>query len=782
MRAKNNNNAWQNVAVPYFELIALLVFFVMLLLNANSKAYAKGDHVVVMPSSKDSEMLPEYMLDSITYRIEEQLTRRLHHPLQYQLKNTYATHNNTSADSVTNDMNEAPIFDAVLSNFPETDALLQYSILKANTAKFVLEVFDPYSQTLMFSVSLPFDNSDEVNKVFGDNDKASSVDDDVSESVTRQLLRLASQAGGIAAERLDTTSTSVTLRLSLSGFKVDELVPVTTYLLSLSPNNKITLLDTVQLPSFFSRFLPIVSTRYAVTSDMSVSQLHNELVRFWQLQDVSVDIAFSRDTRELTLNRVNNPYTPSVVSTSLVVFGLLIIIHLFIRRYYFHHQLEMLAQGKRADEWLNTYERANKPWLRLEERWKNQLNYWQQIKRESAQLEKQAKTCFDAGDTNSSKIFISKALNINANAPLALKLMHAVESFEENAKQLTEQEQWIRNKVAKAMSNYRNNQPYKALRQAYQAEQSAKEQKHLKKQLKAIRKLINRINNELSPDVDRIKIVQTALPHELNFGIESTLLIGRNDADFVPLDNDSGLVSINHKGLSRIGRHLKISVKNDGFFIQDVASTNGVFVDGERLKPGEERLLENNNGIMLGAESSIAAVGFSVKIGENNHLLQLIADDELQKKMPISELSRIWPDYIHAMRVDIGLASGPSYLYIHKHTGKLALFDSALKQSGQNLKYETEVCETNALNPEDYQALVKLELGTFSTISPIDIKDDSEQLAKVVEINGHKLLGKMPLLLPLDIRWEDVIISMKVNPSTFMSDLDVTSTRMLRVR
>ncbi|MFC3121576.1 FHA domain-containing protein [Agaribacter flavus] len=682
--------------------------------------------------------LPHEIDLGIKTRIEDQFRKQLHQVL-----------------SLSDENRDQPLsFDDLVSRYPSLDAVIQYSLTKQDTEQLSISALDPYAHSKLFSISLPLLHED-----------SSSAEN----TPYTPLLSLADDIGQAAALKLVTHQQLIQLNLSLEGFKIDELVPLTTYLLSLSKQNQVKLIETVQVPGKLSSLFPVVSTRYAITTDMSVSQLHNELLRFWQLLEIDVDLTYSRVKAELVLLRTNNPYTPSVVSTTLGMLVILVIFHLFIRRYYFHHQLEMLANGKRADEWLDTYARADKPWLRLGEKWQSQLNYWQQIKRESAQLEKQAKTLFDAGDVTSSKLFISKALNINTNAPVATKLMLAVENFEKDSKQLSDKEQWIRNKVAKAMSNYRNNQVFKALRQAYQAEESAKQDKQLKKQLKAIRKLINRINNELSPELERISIVQTASSQELSVGCESCLMIGRENVDFVPPDSDTGAILINHKGLSRVGRHAKISASQAGFFIEDLGSANGIYVDDRRLEKGLAHKLSSGEQLTLGAESKLAAVCFQVDIGKTQGLLQLNSDNALKNKLPLNELANIWPDYVQAIRKNICLMRQHSYLYLDKKSGELLLSDRVVDDK-----------KIKKGMPERI-ALARIELGESSTISPL-FSDAvvAENGADVVEVNGHKLLGKMPLILPIELRIADQLISITASPSKVSAEMDMSIARLLK--
>ena len=52
-------------------------------------------------------------------------------------------------------------------------------------------------------------------------------------------------------------------------------------------------------------------------------------------------------------------------------------------------------------------------------------------------------------------------------------------------------------------------------------------------------------------------------------------------------------------------RHIAIYVNEDGAFIEDTDSTNGTFVDGERLKPRRPRALTASVEVQLGAGDNL---------------------------------------------------------------------------------------------------------------------------------------------------------------------------------
>lgn len=77
------------------------------------------------------------------------------------------------------------------------------------------------------------------------------------------------------------------------------------------------------------------------------------------------------------------------------------------------------------------------------------------------------------------------------------------------------------------------------------------------------------------------------------------LLIGRKDNQRgIYPDIDLGLDGGYEAGVSR--RHAVISAQGDGFCIEDLASANGTFVNGQRLQPQEPAPIRHGDELKLG--------------------------------------------------------------------------------------------------------------------------------------------------------------------------------------
>jgi len=78
------------------------------------------------------------------------------------------------------------------------------------------------------------------------------------------------------------------------------------------------------------------------------------------------------------------------------------------------------------------------------------------------------------------------------------------------------------------------------------------------------------------------------------------LIIGRHDSqsDAPPPDIDLTPFGAAELGVSR--QHIELAWKNDLIFIVDVGSTNGTLLNGQRLMAGIERILRDNDELIIG--------------------------------------------------------------------------------------------------------------------------------------------------------------------------------------
>lgn len=609
----------------------------------------------------------------------------------------------------------ADLFTQILTTYPDTELVFFYDVQQADVT--IVTVVDPFSMDLLARATLP---------------KTAAI------SETQRINDL----GILLLEELTQRQVKQTLTIRMSKFSIDEMAPVSSFLLSLSANNQIKLLETAQLDEVFSSFMPILQTTYALTTDVSVSHLIDEFRRYWDLQGIKVRTDYDRLTGELVIVRVGVPYWPSLLLMLVMLIVCLLSVFWYLRRRNIQLQLSFFSDKRKVDDWLELYDATNKPWVRLNPNLINQASYWRQIKRESQQLEKQAKLFYEAGDVNTSKLFISKALNINASAPDANKLVLKIQQDEKNKALLNEDEQWIRNKIAKAMINLRNDNYYKALRQAYQAEARCGQQKALKRQLKAIKKLVNKILFQSAFRIDRVQIKLTDDIGVLSIGREEQVYIGRDDNWIAA--KGVGVMQFLHKGLSRIGQHAKLSFSEQGLSITELGSTNGTYINKTKLAVDDDVYLQHGDVLLLAAKNT--RMGLAQRLTEaskNRDFYCLEFPSDMTKEGFIADYTKVWSDYMLSVHRKFVLSRQALYVCLDNDSKQLF----AAMQPPE---------------PAQGKALFIISLMPYLTISPVP--------SLPIKLNNEEVLGKTAIELPAEITCKSHKIQILANEFSYISE------------
>jgi pSer/pThr/pTyr-binding forkhead associated (FHA) protein len=666
----------------------------------------------------------------------------------------------------THDKNRALLNDATF-NKQNDEALLHFQIV------------DPLSLALRFENQLSFNVDGQILRT---SLQGKPANDEIRIGEVNSLSSSNALATNVFNERLRAVGESlaqsinahlnerilpVTYQLIVNGFKVDELSGLSTYILSNSPNSQLKLLNSSQNNHLLGYYQPLVSTEYELSTSLSASQYYQLLKQYFMRQNIDTMIDYQHSNKTLSLNRVGNPFMPSLLS---LIAGLLFIslcLAVLVRRQYLQYYLHQYSHNKQAQRWLGTYEKAAFPLYRLKQKWEAQASYWLRVQKDSEELAKQAKMHFEAGDLITAKLFVSKSLHINTDNEQARAIALQIESYEKNTQLLSENEQWIHNKVAKAMNSYRQQQPIKALRRAYQARDKALQIKDLKKQAKAIKKLINKIKAEFVTQAPALMLNCSSDRNNYLVCQNETVQIGRlpNKTDTLWISNQDSVFYVNHKSVSRLGQQCQIERKADGFYLQDMGSKNGSIVNGEHCLEKQLYPLDDKDEIQLGAQAKSTAVVLNVSISESKRMLQLSFSQKSTALLDKKELNKIWPDNTLATRTSLVCTDKLCFI----------LFDTLTRK--MNLRYYADIDTQTVLdkiqadnNANDGQAMIglfKVKLGDKASISPVDRQYS-------LQIDDIPLIGEVPLIFPCNLQYTDnsgVVVSFQ------LSEYDSTAIR-----
>ncbi len=97
----------------------------------------------------------------------------------------------------------------------------------------------------------------------------------------------------------------------------------------------------------------------------------------------------------------------------------------------------------------------------------------------------------------------------------------------------------------------------------------------------------------------RLQDGQTSLRHDLKD--ETSLIVGRTRQSDLIVESDHAISS----------RHVRIGDESGSLFIEDLGSTNGTWIEGEKLEPGRRYPLAINQAVLIGTSELTVSPEFS---------------------------------------------------------------------------------------------------------------------------------------------------------------------------
>ncbi len=561
----------------------------------------------------------------------------------------------------------------------------------------------------------------------------------------QSLFRLAQDMGTIVLHNIEELTPKRQYSIHLNNFVFEELNGFSTYIIGDPNNHYLKLKTSSQKNTMFGQFFPVQITQYELLSTMSQESIADFIERFFYQRGLGIDIDI--ETRRpsngeiiLDITRSGNPYTPSMLSSLLMILLCFSVIIWFIRRNVLNAKLEYYSEHRNATKWLKTHQDAKFGLYFLAKRWASPAIYWSRVAEESNELCNQAKLYFDAGDITTAKLFLSKSMHMDKGNAAALRLTDKIKEFEVSGDKLSKDEQWIRNKLAKALSNHKQRKPLKALKQLYQADELASENKKLNKQSRAINKLIKRIKKSAAKPIEAFVLNSVGDTGGIVVFNTKKVYLGRlpKTVDLTWISMRDGIFPINHTFVSRVGKHGEIVREEGIFYYKDLDSKNGSFINRKKCKPNQRVRLTNTDLLQLGSKHPAKSVGLDIVIPKDFSYMQLSFNEFANDLLAKDELDKLWPDNLIAQCNDMVYLNQSVVLLIHKKSG-------ALKVVGMN-ELSVSVDEDQMCIP-----VAQISLEPAPMLKPVN--QDINLL-----IDNIMVLGEMPILVPCELKIEEFIV------------------------
>jgi hypothetical protein len=322
----------------------------------------------------------------------------------------------------------------------------------------------------------------------------------------------------------------------------------------------------------------------------------------------------------------------------------------------------------------------------------------------------------------------------------------------------SENEEWIRDKLAKATKNYRQDKLHKAFRQLYQARDLSYQDSINKKQSRAITKVIAQLNNDYIQSIDALNIRLVNNGQCFSVFTRETVHIGRFSGS-----DEASLIStkdaafyLNHKWVSRVGLNGYVKKQASGFCWVDSASKNGSYINTRQAIPHQPISLHNKDILEMGESKQTSPIAFEIAVSDDDSILQMSLKHKLISLIDKHELAQLWPDYARAFRTTLVCLHDQFSLAFNTTKKKLQILQN------DELLAITGNLTTNSSEKGKLVPLCIISLGIKATIQPIVFGNTERKLT----VNAQRLLGEVPLLLPCDLRYNDINVHLSHNKNS----------------
>ena len=93
----------------------------------------------------------------------------------------------------------------------------------------------------------------------------------------------------------------------------------------------------------------------------------------------------------------------------------------------------------------------------------------------------------------------------------------------------------------------------------------------------------------------------------VNKGIDGISMIPINALSVIAGNSDAVDIKLDNRFVSR--RHFQVRFESDVFYISDLGSTNGTYLNNNKLPPHEEHVIRDGDRVVLGGKTRTAQVG-----------------------------------------------------------------------------------------------------------------------------------------------------------------------------
>jgi hypothetical protein len=426
------------------------------------------------------------------------------------------------------------------------------------------------------------------------------------------------------ATPIASTKKRYTYKLTLVNFTPQEVDIVSSMVLSRTDNVNTILLDEKTKMHFLGLFLPSKEITFELSTFLSPSQFREQMSLLFERMNVEVSSTFIHQDNLFISTRAVSAYSMQLV----IFWGALIILVLL---------LTFLAFWSWVQFKLNVYESNNQSakWIRFvhilrliplpflcRNKWHKQLSYWQKRVSQADIWFDNAQQLLQNNEIEAAHIFVKRALESNASNMTAQALEVTIAEQLSKHQAIQNDREQFKKRVSKAVELAHAGKGLAALEQAYKALELCQRQvavngPSIDLQIESTKNLIQGISAKSGQRCEGI--ILASGEQKIHINCAQSMRIGRSSPK--AQSDTSADVTLPQDTLSRVHKSIIIARQPNGFTIQDLGSTNGMWLQYRECENNKEYILAEMDQIHLSPPDELGSIGFQVRhIGTNQSI------------------------------------------------------------------------------------------------------------------------------------------------------------------
>lgn len=558
----------------------------------------------------------------------------------------------------------------------------------------------------------------------------------------QQLLELGETDAQNSSTQITSTKKRYVYNLTLVNFTPQEVDIFSGIALASADDVDSRLLDEKTEFHFLNLFFPSKEITFELSTLLSPSQFREQISRLFKRMNIEVSSQFIHQDNLFKSTRVVSAYSIQLMAlwTALVILAMLLTLLIFWSGVQF--KLNLYASSNQSAKWVRLVSRLKPIPVRFlcRDKWLQQLSYWEKRVSQADIWLDNAQQLLQNHEIDSANVFVKKSLEDNVSNTAAQALEASITKLLAENHVIKNQREQFKSRVSKSIELAQAGKVFVALEQAYIALELCQNRATfnlpvIDLQIESTKNLIKRI---AAPKTIRCAgIILSSVGQTIQINCGQSMRIGRgfpNPNNVISLD-----LTLPQDTLSRVHKSIVVARQPNGFTVQDLGSTNGMWLQYRECETNKEFILAEMDQIHHSPPDEIGSIGFQVTHLESNQSIALrLCQNAI---LPMANLSSSKSFINSSVYADHCWYLSNESFYLLFSRGKYIWYSESQWRNTQT--------------PEQAQ-------GHFEEVLKIELKDEVwlhlSSRSYNVKIDNTQILGPVPLPLKSELSVNGYII------------------------